>query len=852
MRLRQYILYIFLLVTTTISAQRVHCSAPRSVEVGSKFQIEYVIDASDVSAFRLGNIPEGIEILYGPNQSEVSSYQYVNGHLSGSTTVTVSYVAMATRGGNFTIPPAMVVANGRRMSTESMRVRVNGSAPAAATAQSRGGGREEKTVGNPGHGDLFILVSASKTHVHEQEPVMLTYKVYTTLNLTQLNGAMPDLKGFHTQEVKLPQQKNFHMETFRGKTYNTVTWSQYIMYPQMTGSLKIPSITYHGIVMEEDRSEDAFFTGGGYKEVPRDVTAPGITIQVDPLPAKPKDFSGGVGKFNISAQLAKTEVRAGDPINLRLVLSGTGNLKLVKEPAVQIPSDFDKYDTKITDKTKLSEAGVEGNMIYDYLFVARKEGTYTIPAIRFTYYDTGSNSYKTITTQPFTIKVDKGNGNGGMSDFDSDENKDIRPIKTGNTSVHKIGDFFFGSAAYWAIIVVLLAVFAFLFYSFRKTVLMRSDIVGMKRNNANKIATRRLRRADELMLKGKSSEFYDEVMRALWGYVSDKLSIPVEHLSSDNISEKLSTLGVDDNTINKFTGALHECEFERYAPGDTKGNMDRTMESAMTAIMEIENSLNERTKAQQHAGSGSALMLMLVAAMMLLPLSAGAITKQNADNEYAKKNYTQAIADYQELLKDGVSADIYYNLGNAYYRTDNITQALLAYERAHLLSPGDADIRFNLEMARSKTIDKITPQSEMFFVTWYKALVNLMSVDGWAYTACLSLLIAIIAMLFYLFHGNDKVRAGGFYASITFIVIFILANIFAFEQRDLLINRTGAIITSPAVTVKNGPSANAGSAFVIHEGTRVDIIDKSLANWRSIRLADGREGWITTKQLEEI
>ena len=852
MRLRQYILYIFLLVTTTISAQRVHCSAPRSVEVGSKFQIEYVIDASDVSAFRLGNIPEGIEILYGPNQSEVSSYQYVNGHLSGSTTVTVSYVAMATRGGNFTIPPAMVVANGRRMSTESMRVRVNGSAPATATAQSRGGGRVEKTVGNPGHGDLFILVSASKTHVHEQEPVMLTYKVYTTLNLTQLNGAMPDLKGFHTQEVKLPQQKNFHMETFRGKTYNTVTWSQYIMYPQMTGSLKIPSITYHGIVMEEDRSEDAFFTGGGYKEVPRDVTAPGITIQVDPLPAKPKDFSGGVGKFNISAQLAKTEVRAGDPINLRLVLSGTGNLKLVKEPAVQIPSDFDKYDTKITDKTKLSEAGVEGNMIYDYLFVARKEGTYTIPAIRFTYYDTGSNSYKTITTQSFTIKVDKGNGNGGMSDFDSDENKDIRPIKTGNTSVHKIGDFFFGSVAYWAIIVVLLAVFAFLFYSFRKTVLMRSDIVGMKRNNANKIATRRLRRADELMLKGKSSEFYDEVMRALWGYVSDKLNIPVEHLSSDNISEKLSTLGVDDNTINKFTGALHECEFERYAPGDTKGNMDRTMESAMTAIMEIENSLNERTKAQQHTGSGSAMMLMLVAAMMLLPLSAGAITKQNADNEYAKKNYTQAIADYQELLKDGVSADIYYNLGNAYYRTDNITQALLAYERAHLLSPGDADIRFNLEMARSKTIDKITPQSEMFFVTWYKALVNLMSVDGWAYTACLSLLIAIIAMLFYLFHGNDKVRAGGFYASITFIVIFILANIFAFEQRDLLINRTGAIITSPAVTVKNGPSANAGSAFVIHEGTRVDIIDKSLANWRSIRLADGREGWVTTKQLEEI
>ncbi len=853
-----YIL-VFLLMVLTVRAQHVRCSAPKSVEVGSKFQIEYTIEASDVSAFEMGRIPAGVEVLYGPSHSEMSNYQFVNGHMSGSTTVSISYIVMATRGGNITFPPAHIVANGRRISTESLHVHVTGGTPAQQTTQPKEPSRSERTVGNPGKSDLFILVCASKTHVHEQEPVMLTYKVYTTANLTQLNGAMPDLKGFHTQEVKLPQQKTFHTETLKGRTYNTVTWSQYVMYPQMTGKLTVPPITFRGVVMEENRNEDpveAFLSGGGYKEVRRDVTAPGITIQVDPLPAKPKNFSGGVGHFNISAQLAKSDVRAGDPINLRVVISGTGNLKLIKEPAVQLPQDFDKYDTKITDKTKLSETGVEGNMVYDYLFVARKEGDYTLPAIKFTYYDTGSNGYKTITTQPFTIHVAKGNGTADMSSFDDAKNKDIRPLKTGNAAVHPVDDFFFGSAVYWIIIVLLLVFFGLLLYNFRKMALQRADIVGSRRNNANKVATKRLRRADELMLKGNNNEFYDEVMRALWGYVSDKLNIAVVHLNIDNISEKLSTLGVDDDTIGRFTSALHECEFERYAPGDAKGNMNRTMESAMTAIMRIEDALEmKKNKAKTDKGKsgiGGTMTVLLTVAMMSLPLSASAVTKQNADAEYQKKNYQQAIADYQELLKKGVSADIYYNLGNAYYRTDNITQAVLAYERALMLSPGDGDIRFNLEMARSKTIDKITPRSEMFFVTWYKAVVNFMSVDGWAYCAIVCLVLAIISALLYLFSDKMILRKGGFYGGLFFLLVFVLANVFAFNQHYLLINRTGAIIMSPSVTVKKGPSADSGDSFVLHEGTRVDIVDKSLGEWRSIRLADGREGWITSKQIEEI
>lgn len=855
---RSFYILVFLLLAVSVRAQHVRCNAPRSVEVGSKFQIEYTIEASDVSSFEMGRMPEGMEVLYAPRHSEVSSFQYVNGHMSSSTIVTVSYVLMATRSGNMVIPPARVVANGRHLNTESVHIHVvGGNAPTSEPPARTNNKNHETVAGNPGKSDLFILVSASKTHVHEQEPVMLTYKVYTTANLTQLNGAMPDLKGFHTQEVKLPQQKTFHKETLKGRTYNTVTWSQYVMYPQMTGKLAIPPITYHGIVMEENRNEDpieAFLSGGGYREVKRNITAPGITIQVDPLPAKPDNFSGGVGHFNISSQLVKADVRAGDPINMRVVLSGSGNLKLIKEPAVQIPKDFDKYDTKITDKTKLTELGVEGNMIYDYLFVARKEGTYTIPAIKFVYYDTKSNSYKTLTTQPFTVRVSKGDGSADVSSFGSSSSQDIRPIKSGNANIHPITDFFFGSVFYWVIIILLLAFFGLLLYSFRKTALQRADVVGTRRNNANKVATRRLRRADDLMLKGLSNDFYDEVMRALWGYVGDKLNMRVEQLSSDNISEKLSSLGIDDDTIQKFIGAIHECEFERYAPGDAKGNMNRTMESAMTAIMRIEDSLNnqKKAKASSRQSGSKTMVLFTLLAIMLSILPANAVTKQNADAEYQKKNYQQAIVDYNELLKKGVSADIYYNLGNAYYRVDNITQAVLAYERARLLSPGDGDIRFNLEMARSKTIDKITPESEMFFVTWYKSLVNLMSVDGWAAMAIVCLIVSIVAVLLYLFSAKMFARKLGFYGGILFFVLFLLSNVFAFQQRSLLLNRTEAIITSPSVTVKQGPSANSGDSFVIHEGTKVDILDKSLKNWWSVRLADGREGWVAANQLEQI
>ena len=488
----------------------------------------------------------------------------------------------------------------------------------------------------------------------------------------------------------------------------------------------------------------------------------------------------------------------------------------------------------------------------------RNPGKYTIPSVEFTYYDTKLNSYRTIKTQAFTLNVEKGDGTSSSSSVNySSADKDIHALKLGKSKLRDMDDMFYGSFGYWTSLLVPLAAFFALLIAFRRRAIENADVVKMRSNKANKIATKRLKKARTLMVSGKQGEFFDEVLRALWGYVSYKLNIPVEQLSRENIQEKLLIHEVDTDTIDTFTQALDECEFERYAPGDPAGNMNKTFSSAMTAIMDIENAIKTARKKGKKKSSTRkqgdytfGVLLLLV--FFGFSISASAVTKQNADAEYTKGNYQQAIKDYEDLLKNGVSPEIYYNLGNAYYRTDNITKAVLAYERARLLSPGDEDINFNLQFARSKTIDKITPEGEMFFVTWYKALVNFACTDTWAKTGIIAIILALVLVLVYLFASKLVLRKAGFFGSIFFFVAFLASTLFAYQQKQMLIHRTGAIIIAPTVNVKKTPSKQSADQFVIHEGTRVDITDKSMNGWRAIHVADGREGWIETKQLEEI
>ena len=839
-------------------AQTLTANAPAQVAVGEQFRLSYTVNTqNNVGGFRIGNMPDAFEVLMGPSTSSQSSFQMVNGHTSQSSSITYTYIVVAARNGSFTLPAAHVNVDGQTITSNTLKIQVVGQAGAGQGSGRRQQQQDEepqlRAAGSKISGsDLFIKVTANKRRVKEQEPVLLTYKVYTVVALTQLEGKMPDLKGFHTQEVPLPQQKSFKLETINGRPYKTVTWSQYVMFPQITGKLQIPSITFNGIVVQENRAVDpfeAFFNGGsGYVEVKKQIQAPGIDIQVDPLPERPAGFSGGVGKFNISASLNKTEIKANDPVTLRVIVNGVGNLKLIKQPVVEFPKDFDKYDAKITDKSKLTTNGVEGSVIYDMLFVPRHPGKFEIPPVKFIYFDTESDSYKTVSTQAFQLDVKKGEGTTVTSYTAQEDiqqlNKDIRFIKTGDTRQHAVDDFFFGSTGYWLSLAVLALIFITLFVVFRQRAIDNANIAGKRAGRANKVATKRLKKAASLMQQNRPSEFYDEVLRALWGYVGDKLNMPVEQLSHDNIAERLGVRNVPQETVSQFISALDECEFERYAPGDPKGNMNKVYEQAMSAIEKIEDGMKKGHRASK------AVVLLLF--MVFVPTAMGAVTKEQADSAYTKGHYQQAIKDYEELLKQGVSADLYYNLGNAYYRSEDITHAVLNYERALLLSPGDADIRFNLQMARSKTIDKITPESEMFFVTWYRSLVNIMSVDGWARTALVALALIIVLFLAYLFSDRIWLRKIGFFGALLMLAVFLVANLLAWQQKKELLDRRGAIVVGSAANVKSTPAQNGTDLFILHEGTKVNILDNTMKEWKRVRVADGKEGWIETKEIEVI
>lgn len=592
----------------TSLAQTIRVNAPQQVAVGEQFRLQYIVNTTDVKGFRAGNIPgDAFEVLMGPSTSTQQSFQIINGHTTSSASVTYTYILCATKNGAFTIGGAHAKVDGKDATSPSVKITVSGK---AQQPQQQGNSRQQQQRGAQvrpqgsriSGNDLFIKVSANKQRVHEQEPILLTYKVYTQVELTQLEGKMPDLKGFHTQEVPLPQQKSFHIENLNGRPYRCVTWSQYVMYPQMTGKLEIPSITFKGIVVQENTNVDpfeAFFNGGsGYVEVKKDIVAPSLTIQVDPLPERPANFSGGVGTFGISASLDKASVKAGDPVNLRITINGTGNLKLVKQPEITLPNDFDKYEPKVTDKTQLTAEGLTGSMIYETLIVPRHVGKYEIPALELVYFDTKTSTYKTVTTQPLTLNVEKGSGKASaVADYSKTDDNDIHAIHEKGDELSDSAEHFFGSTSYVVLNTLIVIIFLVLLVIFRQRAIERANVAGMRGKKANSVAGKRLKKAAKFMKTGKTSEFYDEVLRATWGYVADKFTMPVAELSRDNITEKLTSRDVDATVIQKLIDAIDECEFERYAPGDSAGNMQRTYDTAVTAITSIEDAMKKAKKA---------------------------------------------------------------------------------------------------------------------------------------------------------------------------------------------------------------------------------------------------------------
>lgn len=611
--MKRYLTFLIVLFISFVAFAedvKLEVYAPSNVEAGNRFRVQFMVNTQDVSNFQ-GPDFSGFEVIYGPTLSTQSSYQIINGHTSQSSSITYTYILLANKPGTYKVSSATVHVDGKAVKSNPINIKVlpsgQGGSSQRSSQSSGNAGVDRRQSGNVSSGNigsdqLFMTATASRTNVHEQEAILLTYKLYTQVQVQDLDGKLPSLDGFQVQQI--PQSSNLQAEyeTYNGKEYQTVVWCQYVLFPQKSGNLVIPSVSYDATILQRKRVitiNDFFNGGGGYQEFKKRISTPKLTIHVSPLPNKPDNFSGAVGEFTISSSCSPQEVVANDAVTLRLNVKGVGNMKLINAPKVDFPKDFEVYDPKVNDKFSLTKNGLSGTKEFEYIVVPRHGGEYKIPSISFVYFDPSSKTYKTLKSEEYTINVKKGSGSSArtVNDYSSQQqdvkelDQDIRYIKIGDVALERQGKSFFGTTSYVMCYVVPFLLFLVALFIGRKQLKDNANIAKSRGKKANKMAIKRLKNASKLLKTQNQNEFYDEVMRALWGYIADKLNMPQENLNKDNVLSELTSRNVAPEASELFIKALNDCEFARYAPGDAAQNMQAVYDSAEAAISKIEDYL---------------------------------------------------------------------------------------------------------------------------------------------------------------------------------------------------------------------------------------------------------------------
>ena len=604
------ILFIISMAFATL-AQEVEfkASAPAQVICGKPFQLTYSVNqrAKDLRA------PEFVDFDYiaGPYTSQSSSTSFVNGKRTSSFTLTYTYTLMPSKEGSYTIPPATIKVDGDQYTSNGVRITVlPPDQPATnnttnANNKSSNATQTTQTNSNISSENIFMRTLVSKTQVHEQEAILLTYKLYFAgVDVAQLtnNTRIPEFKGFLKQELEMSEIQT-ELEHYNGRNYQSAVLYQTLLFPQRSGDISIDAAQFEALLRVQNRAQvrsifDDFFSS--YTTVTKALTAPGVTIHVAPLPAgKPAGFSGGVGDFTITSQISNTQLQANEAITLTITIKGAGNMKLLKTPAVDWPEGFEVYDPKVTNNFKNTAAGVSGTKTIEYLAIPRAGGTYTIPAIQFAYYDTQSDAYRSLQTPEYTLNIARAANDETTSavvnNFVQKEDiqqlgTDIRYIYTGELPTpksHRLA-ITFGTLGFWLCYIIALLLAIIIFIIFRKRIKENADITRMRYKKANKVAQRRLKAAATLLQQNQKEAFFEEIERAAWTYLSDRLSIPTAQLNKENICQILTQKQVAESTITQLLQVLSTAEFARYAP-TSDGAMHELYQNTIQIINQLES-----------------------------------------------------------------------------------------------------------------------------------------------------------------------------------------------------------------------------------------------------------------------
>lgn len=842
-----------------------------------KFQIVYLLDGAHEGAPINEPTIEGATFLHKSSpvkigestQVVISNGRQVENKTSKTFKYTLTYRLNKT--GNLQVGSAWVMVGNKKVAAPGFRINVSKSAQQQAPSASRtlpglGGAVDmndpfTQTADKPiSSNDLYVRIEMSKPQVYEQEAVVCTIKLYTKFPIrpTIIPLEQPSFDGFLIEEINQPGQVN--VERVNGQNYYTAELKKCILYPQKSGKLNIKS----GVFDITPVQRDIYVGISSAIAVPHDtkltVKSNSATVNILPLPEpRPAGFTGAVGDFKVTTAINPHALKTYSPATYNYVVQGKGNIKYIKAPEVNFPQEFDTYDPQSHINTKSDGTDVTGSVTFSYSVIPQFVGDFELPASKFVYFNPSTAKYETIELPAMPLHVAKGKGQPS-SHYKNKQKAmtDVHELKHGDLNLEKEHSFLVDGWGYWlAYLLPLLGLVGVIIYN-RKRLKAMADVKRMRTKRAGKVAQKRLKRAKAFAVAGKRNEFYGEVLTAMWGYMSDKLGIPVSDLSKDNIAAELERYGVDENLRGEVLELLDRCEFAQYAPELADGDMMPLYDKAAQVMEQLES-----VKPQQKEQTMKTLLMCLMALVVSsLPLQAAPVTAAQADSSYKHERYHEALSTYQQLMQqEGTSAELFYNMGNTYYKINDYAHAILYYEKSLLLDPTDNDTRENLDFVNRKLKLPVATGSRSFVTQVAQSVAFWFSSNGWAVVAVVLFVLCLACVALYVFSTQVKWRKVGFFSAIALLALAALALTCSLYLRNRAVAGNAAIVMPESATLSTAPRTPSQSevAFKLLQGSKVEITDsvttgaaEGATKWYHVESSTGQVAWINAEEVEKI
>lgn len=875
MKRRVFVFFAVLFATLNLLSQDIvfKCEAPKVVGLNERFRVSFTINASEVGNFVAPTF-RNVNILGGPSTSRSSSVSIINGKRTDNSSTTFTFWLQSLTTGTITIPSARVKSNGKLYTTKPVTISVEDNPSMAQRSQnSVGANRRNNTVASPtvkviDDKAVFVRAIPSKTKVFKGEEIVISYKIYTLVPISEyMVDKFPSSQGFWVEELDNQATPTLEREIIDGKSYQVATLRKVLVYPQKSGTLHIQPMglevvahlqtgtTQRQRVSTGDPFFDAFFNDPFFanvtpvfEKVNKKLKTNALTIEVGDLPPCKEDFSGGVGRFDVSCSIDTSYCKTNEAITLDFTISGQGNLSLIEAPKLEIPEQFEVYDPDISDKLTKTAAGQSGSRTFRYIIIPRVEGTYTIPALKFTYFDPEKREYKTLSTDDFRLNIKKGKNDGGfakqMSEREKYRNMDITDIAAGRVSKDANSIKAFSSPVLYIILLLLLSGLAVAIYFTKQQIKQREDVSGMKLKKANRVAVKRLKKAEMYLRNGQGEAFEKEIGQALWNYLSDKFRIATYDLNIENIQKALKESSLEETISENTLQTLSNCEYIRFSQNKQPSEYRKLYEQTVATITDIETNM---TKSRKHSMAKAMSFILVAFVCMTSSLSAQNVSQ--ADAAYKNKDYAKAMKLYQKAEKDNPDAKLYHCIANTAFRMSDYTTAILYYEKALRLTPNDKTLMTNYKICRSRLAGEVYVMPDFFLLRWVKALANLMSPLAWAILFCVLFACSCVGFFLYYFDVDRKVLL--FYLCLLALVLSFGSFGLGLYRQNLIHNKDYAIVFSSDVSLKGNQASSSDNDTKLFKGQKVKI-EKRTGEEVFVKTEDGKEGWISSSTIKVI